>query len=111
MKVFTRTMVAIGLSLGVAGLANAGTQIVAADDSVTSEICVSAATGSKYKLKSAMEKARVDKEYVLEKLTCNGMSVIEFVEQHGTNPSVISAYITNGGYSSKEYLARMDTAQ
>lgn len=107
MKVFTRTMAVMGLSFGLVGMANADPELVAADNEVTSKICVSAASGSRFKLRSAMIHARVDKDFVAEKLTCNGMPVIEFVERFGTNPAMISTYITNGQYGSEEYLARM----
>ncbi|MBU2977202.1 DUF3718 domain-containing protein [Alteromonas sp. C1M14] len=111
MNVMTRSMAVIGVTFGLVGFANANTnaELVAADGSATSNICVSAAQGSKYKLKSAMETARVDKEYVLEKLSCNGMPIEAFVEQYSENPKSIMTYITNGRYRSDEYIARMNT--
>lgn len=106
MKAFTKTLAIVGLSLGVMGVANANSVFVAADDNITSQICVVATQGSKLKLNKAIKNAGLTKQYVVKNVTCNEQPIVEFVAENGTNANSINAYITGVEYQA-EYIANV----
>ena len=57
-------------------------QFVATDGSVSSKICIAAAQGNKLDFNRLIEKAGINKRYVMQKITCNGMPVEEFVAEY-----------------------------
>ena len=81
MKAFTKTLAVVGMSFGAMGMANASPELTPADTAVTSKICVTAATGSKLKLRNALEDAGLTKHYV-ENTTNSELMIIEI--QMGT---------------------------
>jgi len=105
MKAFTKTLAVVGLSFGAMGMANASPELTPADTAVTSKICVTAATGSKLKLRNALEDAGLTKHYVENNVTCNGLPIVEFVAQYSDNPDSINAFITSGKYVADNYIA------
>ncbi|MEP0356008.1 DUF3718 domain-containing protein [Paraglaciecola sp.] len=100
MNTFTKIIATSILTLSSIGMANAATEYVAADDYVTSKLCVVATEGSKMRLSQAIEKTGLTKRFVVENITCNNQNLITFVEQHGTNVDNINNYLTAGKYSS-----------
>ncbi|GGF77029.1 DUF3718 domain-containing protein [Alteromonas lipolytica] len=99
MKTFTKVVMVAGLTFGAMAAAHADTQLVAADNEVTSKICVVAAKGSKMKLHAALKDVGLSRDYVEKNITCNGMPIVEFVEQYGENVAKINRYITAGEYT------------
>lgn len=99
MKTFTKLVMVAGLTFGAMAVAQAETQFVAADDAVTSDICVVAANGNKMKLHKAIKDAGLTRGFVEDNVTCNGMPIVEFVEQYGENVAAINRYITAGDYT------------
>lgn len=99
MKTFTKVVMVAGLTFGAMAAAQADTQFVAADDAVTSEICVVAANGNKMKLHKAIKDAGLTRGFVEDNVTCNDMPIVEFVEQYGENVAKINRYITAGDYA------------
>lgn len=93
MKTLTKAISIVAISTFFAGAAMAAPQIEAADDSVTSTLCVTVASGSKLKLHKQIKASVVDKNYVANEMTCNGMSVATFVDQYGTNADNIKKYL------------------
>ncbi len=110
MKTFTKTLAVVGMTFGLAGVASANVEFVPSDDTASTNICVSAAQGSKTNLRNAIENAGVTKHYVATKMTCNGMPVVEFVAQYSENPDTINGFITNGKYDSSSFIASVNTA-
>lgn len=108
MQRFSKILLATGLSLGLATAASANSAFVAADDNITSQICVVALEGSKAKLNRVLKQTRLTKQYVVDNVTCNGTPITEFVAQNGNNPDSINAYITNGNYASDDFIARVE---
>ena len=93
MKTLVKSIATVAIATMFTGAAMASTQIEAADDSVTSNLCVAAATGNKWKLHKELKLSAVDKQYVASEMTCNGMSVAEFVDQYGANSEAIKMYL------------------
>ena len=82
------------LTFGFASFANANTYS-AADNSIESELCVTAATASKMKMNQTVRKFRpgatassIGSNYklVANQLYCNGVDVAEFALQAGNEP-------------------------
>ena len=101
MKMFTKVMIAAGLTFGAMSVATAGTELVASDETVGSDICVIAASGNKINLRRAIEDARLTRTEVVENLTCNELPIVEFIEQYGENAMQMNQYITKGKYTSQ----------
>ncbi len=102
MNTFTKIIATSVLTLSSIGMASAATEYVAADDYVTSKLCVVATEGSKLKLSKAIEKTGLSKRFVVENVTCNNQELTTFVEQHGTNVDNINNYLTAGKYSQNQ---------
>lgn len=111
MKVLAKTLAVVGLFSGLTGAAMASPELVAADNNVSSKICVTAATGDKFDLRSAIKDAGLTKQYVENKITCNDMPIVNFVAQYGEKPQVINDFITSGRYSEENYLASVNADQ
>jgi predicted RNase H-like nuclease len=79
--------------------AQANTQFEAADDAITSEICVIAANGNKMNLHKAIRDSGLTRGFVEDSVTCNQLPIVEFVEQYGENVAKINRYITAGDYT------------
>ncbi|MAQ00656.1 MAG: hypothetical protein CL586_00750 [Alteromonadaceae bacterium] len=99
MKTFTKIVMVAGLTFGAMATAQANSQFVAADDAITSEICVVAANGNKMKLHKAIKDAGLTRGFVEDNVTCNELPIVEFVEQYGENVAKINRYITAGDYT------------
>ncbi|MEP4298939.1 MAG: DUF3718 domain-containing protein [Paraglaciecola sp.] len=102
MNTFTKIIATSVLTLSAIGMANAATEYVAADDYMTSKLCVAATEGSKLKLSKAIEKTGLSKRFIVENVTCNNQEMTSFVEQHGTNVDNINNYLTAGKYSQNQ---------
>ena len=99
MKAIAKVLMIVGVSVAGMGFAQAETKLVAADDAVTSEICVVAASGKKLKLHKTIKDFGLTRNYVARNVECNGMPIVEFVEQYGDNVTSINHYITSGEYT------------
>ncbi len=99
MNKLINTLAVITLSVSAMGVANASQQLVGTDDSVTTNICLSAASGKKIELLKAIKDSGLSKRYVAENVQCNNMDIVQFVEKYGANPVATNDYITRGEYS------------
>jgi len=69
--------------------ANATEQFKAADQSVTSDICVTALSGNRAELYSKIRGLGYSRAFVTKHITCNDTPLLSFVEQHGKNSEAI----------------------
>jgi hypothetical protein len=99
MKTLTKVVMIAGLAFGAATAAQASTEFVAADNAVTSDICVAAAKGKKIKLHEAIKDSGLTRGFVEKNVTCNEMPIVEFVELYGENVAKINGYITANEYT------------
>lgn len=67
----TKTLTVIVLTLSTMSAANAASKLVAADDYITSKICVAATGESKIKLRNVIEDSGLNKRFVVKNVTCN----------------------------------------
>jgi len=95
MKTLTKTLAVMTFSLATIGMANAAT-IVAADNSLSTKLCVIAAQGSKIKMHLAVKDSHLSKSFIVDKIQCNDQSFLSFVEQYAKNPEKITYLLTNG---------------
>ncbi|MGV2873913.1 DUF3718 domain-containing protein [Colwellia sp. E150_009] len=105
MKILTQKMIkaltVITLTLSTMGVANATSNVVTADDYVTSKICVAAAGESKIKLRNVIKDSGLSKRFVVNKVTCNDQNILEFVQEYGDKPEVMLNVLTKGKYNAK----------
>ena len=90
MGIVTKGLTVAALTFGLSTTAFA-TEYVAADDSIESKLCVSAATSSKIGMHNEMKNFRTTSfvssnyELVANKVSCNGMSIAEFALEAGND--------------------------
>lgn len=97
----TKTLTTIVLTLSTMGVANASTKVVAADDYITSKLCVVAAEKSKIQLHNFIKESGLSKQFIAKNVTCNDQNILEFVQEHAENPDKINNLLTNGRYTTK----------
>ncbi|MBT3133994.1 DUF3718 domain-containing protein [Alteromonas sp. ALT199] len=93
MKSRTTALTIIALTSLFTGSALASVEFTPSDDSVTSNLCVTAASGNKWKFHNQIKASALDKKYVAEEMTCNGLTVSAFVDQYGENGDSIKKYL------------------
>ena len=93
MKSRTTAIAIVALTSLFTGSAFASVEFTPTDDSVTSILCVTAASGNKWKLHNQIKDSALDKKYVAKEMTCNGLSVAAFVEQYGKDGESIKKYL------------------
>ncbi len=93
MKNFGKTIALVGMTTLFASAAIASPQIEAADSSLTSNICVAVASGDKWKLHKQLKASPLDKQFVANEMTCNGLSVADFADQYSANSKGIKKYL------------------
>jgi len=92
MKTFTKTLTTLTLSLSVLGMANAST-FIAKDNSVTTELCMTAASGNRIAMSKAIKNSRISKLDLVNKVKCNEQNITDFVAQYGNSPTKMNLLI------------------
>jgi len=92
MKTFTKVLATLTLSLSVAGMANASS-LIAKDNSVTTKLCMTAATGNRIDMQQAIKSSRLSKSFVVKNIKCNEQGITEFVAQHSKSPTKMNALL------------------
>ncbi len=95
MKTFTKVLATLTLSLSVAGMANASI-LIAKDSSVSTELCMKAASSNKFALNKAIKSSGLSKSFVVNNIKCNEKNITEFVSQHGKSPVKMNALLNQG---------------
>jgi hypothetical protein len=105
MKKFLMVSAFVSMSLGLAATANASVELVPADSSASTKICIAAAQGNKFKVARAIEYAGVTKSYVNQEVTCNGVAINDFAAQYHNTNDQAQFVATDGSVSSKICIA------
>lgn len=105
MKRFLMVSALVSMSLGMAATANASVELVPADGSASTKICIAAAEGNKFKVDRSIEYAGVTKRYVNQEMTCNGMPIKDFAAQYHATNDPAQFVATDGSMSSKICIA------
>ncbi len=101
MNTFTKTLATITLSLSTIGMASAADSLFAADDSITSKLCVVAAQGSKIQLHKSIKDSGLSKSYIAESVTCNDQNILAFVQDHAEEPEAMNNILTGGKFKTQ----------
>ena len=96
-----KTLTVIVLTLSTIGMANATSKLVAADDYVTSKVCVAAAGESKIQLHKEIEDSGLSKKFIAKNVTCNKQNILAFVQEFGDSPEKMNNGLTNGKYTTQ----------
>ena len=107
MNTLTKAIAITTLTLSSIGLASASNVMVAADNYVTSKLCVVASEGSKAKLSQAIKKTGLRKHYIATNVKCNELNLVNFIEQYGSNVEQMNNFLTNGKYSNNTVVANI----
>lgn len=111
MNKLTKTLSTIVLTLSTIGMANAANSVVAADDYVTTNLCVVAAEGDRIKMHKAIKDSRLSKNFIAENVTCNDQNILAFVEAHAENPTKINNLLMNGQYDTEVKITDLAAVQ
>ncbi|GLR72619.1 DUF3718 domain-containing protein [Agaribacter marinus] len=107
MKKSTQIIAGLSLVIAFSTQSFASSKFVAADSEAGTKICMAAVSGSKLKIAKAMKNANVDKQYVLNKMTCNGEKLTDFVAKNGKKPQKINDYLSNKSYRKDVQVAQL----
>jgi hypothetical protein len=95
MKTLTKILATLTLSLSVVGISNAST-LVAKDNSISTELCMTAASGNRAAMHNAIKNSRLSKSYVVYNIKCNAQNITDFIAQHGKNPNKMNLLLNHG---------------
>jgi len=84
----TKIAVASILTAGLSITTHAST-LKPADKSFTTDVCMTAISGSRINLHNKIKNSGLSKAYVANKITCNGENILAFVDKYGKNPDKI----------------------
>lgn len=107
MKTLTKTFALAAFAFSSISIAHAAPELVAADDYVTTKICMVASEGNKGKLSSTIKKAGLTKRYVADHVKCNDLTLVNFIEQYGSNVENMNNFLTGGEYSNSNLVANV----
>ncbi|MDP2561348.1 DUF3718 domain-containing protein [Psychrobium sp. 1_MG-2023] len=108
MKTLTAILSTLTLTIGLTGAVNAAT-LEATDNSASTNICMKAAQGKKVALHHAIKESKLSKDYVVNKLSCNDLSITAFVAQHGSSPQKINKYLESYRHSGHVTIAKVSS--
>ena len=95
MKTVTKILTTLTLSLSLVGIANAST-LVAKNNSISTELCMTAASGSKNAMHKAIKESRLSNSYVVYNIKCNEQNITDFVTKYGKSPNKMNALLNRG---------------
>lgn len=93
MKTFTKILTTLTVSLAIVGGANA-TSFEPTNNSATTQVCVAAAKGSKINLRKTIKENRLTNQYVANKVFCNDLHIMKFVNVYGKSPEKINGMLS-----------------
>jgi hypothetical protein len=86
MKTTKSALVLAVLGLSMATAANAAeVKVTALDNSLASQLCVTAATGSRVKMFKDMSNSGWSKQFIKSNIVCNGDSIGTFAARYGSD--------------------------
>lgn len=79
-KILMTGLMATGLAVSAQA-----SDLKAADSSIATELCMTAASGNRAAMFNKIEASGKSIKYLANNITCNGNNILAFVEQHGKN--------------------------
>ena len=83
-----KIVVATVITLGLTATAQAA-KVTAIDTSTVTELCVTAASGNKAAMYNSIKSSGYSSEFVANKIECNGVNLLSFVEHNGKNSTAM----------------------
>jgi hypothetical protein len=74
------------IALGLVTSASAA-KLTAVDKSKTTELCITAASGKLAAMHNTIKSSGYSTKFIVDKVQCNGESLLSFIEQNGKNPA------------------------
>jgi len=92
MKTITKILTTLTVSLSLVGMANAS-NLVANDDSITTQLCMAAASGKRTVLHNTIKNSGLSKSFIVYNVKCNDKNITDFVVYHGESSEKINAVL------------------
>ena len=91
MKIITKTKTLSLAIMMIAGLASSvqAQEAVAADNGMTTKLCVIAASGNIAALHNKINESGYSRKFVAKNVQCNGENILSFIEHYGRNTSAM----------------------
>ena len=89
MQTLTKVLTTLTVSLTLTGMASA-TTLVAKDHSISTELCMTAASGNRATLNNSIKNSGLSKSFIVYNIKCNSQSITDFVAQYGKSPTKIN---------------------
>jgi hypothetical protein len=77
--------VIIALGLVTSASAASAAKLAAVDQSKATELCITAASGSRAAMHNAIKTSGYSSKFIVDKVQCNGENLLSFVEHNGKN--------------------------
>jgi hypothetical protein len=71
-------------------------EIVAADDSHITQLCMTALSGNRAAMHNGIKSSGYSKEFVAKNVRCNGVNILAFVDKHGKNANAMLKILDKG---------------
>ncbi len=84
--------------LGATSLTSQAKDVIAADQSNLTQLCMSALTGNRAAMHNSIKASGYSRTFIAQNLQCNGMSLQAFVQQHGDNADAMLRMFDRKGY-------------
>jgi len=75
----------VGLTLVSMSAAVQAETVIAANNSLATQLCVTASAGNRAAMHNAIKSSGFSRRYVAENVICNGKNIINFIDQYGKN--------------------------
>lgn len=95
MNTFTKTIATLTIALSSIGAANAAS-IVPENNSITSNLCATAASGNRAAMHNAIKESGLSKSFVVYNVKCNDESITSFVKNYGKSPEKMNMLLQQG---------------
>lgn len=87
MKNLTKSLTAVIFSFSA--MAASASDVVPADDQISSKLCATATQGNKFKMRDAIAASKLNKQFIVENVKCNEQDFVAFVAQYGDKPDAM----------------------
>ena len=95
MNNLSKVLATMTMPLAIAGMANAS-ELVAADNSVSTKLCMAASQSSRITMLNAIKGSGLSKSYIIYNVKCNDQNITDFVALHGKSPIKMTTLLNQG---------------
>lgn len=84
--------------LGAASTMSQANEMVAADDSNFTQLCMTALAGNRAAMHNNIKSSGYSKQFIAKNVQCNGVSILAYVQQHGENADAMLRTLDRSEY-------------